>query len=107
MQGMIPMNENTDAPDAEGTVNGVRIAGGDPDAMDVMARMVRARPDVLCQTMVALRLVGGGYAVEMEDGLDRAELTQPIADGLAGALGGLGLRHGGISVGESSRIDPS
>ena len=101
------MEESPDAPDAERTVNGVRIAGRGIDALDVMAQMVRGLPDELCQTMVRLRRTGRGYVVEMEDGLDRAELTQPIADGLAGVLDQLGLRHDGISVGESTRIDPS
>ena len=43
----------------------------------------------------------------MEDGLDRAELTRPIADALEQALARAGRRHGGIAVGNSTRIEPA
>ena len=66
---------------------GVRIADADPDMRTLMADMVRALPDEMRQTMVSLqRDDGDGFVVAMEDGLDRAELTRPIADALVEAL---------------------
>ena len=89
-------------------VGGVRIADLDPVARDVMADMVRALPDEMRQTMVSLRRGDNdGFVVAMEDGLDRAELTRPIADALVEALARAGRRHGGIAVGDSTRTGPA
>ena len=89
-------------------VGGIRIADTDPAARALMADMIRALPDEMRQTMVSLRRNDGdGFVVEMEDGLDRAELTRPIADALERALARTGRRHGGIAVGDSTRIGPT
>lgn len=103
------MSDADRAGDAEAMAGGVRIVAATPEALDLMARLVEALPDELRQTMVALRRDGAPprYAVEMEDGLDRAELTQPIADGLVEALRRLGAAHGGVSVGRSARTGPA
>ena len=95
-------SDKTNAATDERRVNGVRIVSDDAETVEVMARMVAALPEELCQTMISIRrdAASRGYVVEMEDGLDRAELTQPIADGLARALGPL---HDGIIVGASAR----
>ena len=89
-------------------VSGIRIADPDPAARGLMANLVRTLPDEMRQTMVSLRRDNGdGLVVEMEDGLDRAELTGPIADALGEALARAGHRHGGIAVGDSTRIGPA
>ncbi len=97
--------EHADTPAGERRVNGVRIVSGDAKAAETMAQMVAALPDKLCQTIVSVRRDAASrhYMVEMEHGLDCAELTQPIADGLARVLHRLGLRHDRISVGDSTQ----
>ena len=93
-------------PDLDGLmVGGIRIADPDPAARKLMADLVRTLPDEMRQTMVSLRRSDGdGLIVEMEDGLDR---TRPIADALGEALVRAGHRHGGIAVGDSTRIGPT
>ncbi len=87
---------------------GVRVLCSDPAARGLTADMVRTLPDELRQTMVSLRRDDdGSLVVEMEDGLDRVELTRPIADALAEALARAGRRHEGIAVGDSTRIGPT
>ena len=87
---------------------GVRVVDPDPAARGLMADLVRTLPDEMRQTMVSMRRNGGdGLVVEMEDGLDRAELTRPIADALGEALTRTGHRHGGVAVGDSTRIGPT
>ena len=96
-------------PDPDGLMaGGVRIVDPDPAACGLMADLVQMLPDEMRQTMVSLRRDhGDGLVVEMEDGLDRAELTRPIADALGEALARAGHRHEGIAVGDSTRIGPT